>query len=54
MTIELTQKEIDLIYYSVKQYVKNKNNVDYLDELTENQQHDWIKELDLIKKFSKL
>lgn len=54
MTIELQQKEIDLMYFTVKQYVKNNCNVDYLSEMTNDQNDEWINELKLIKKLSKL
>tara|TARA_R100000030_G_scaffold52838_1_gene39701 strand:- start:627 stop:791 length:165 start_codon:yes stop_codon:yes gene_type:complete len=54
MKVELTQKEIDIIYFTVKQYVKNNCDVDYLNELSNEQNDDWKNELELIKKFSKL
>ena len=54
MTIELQQKEIDIIYFTIKQYVKNNCDVDYLSEMTNDQNNDWTNELKLIKKFSKL
>jgi len=54
MKVELTQKEIDIIYFTIKQYVKNNCDVDYLKELSNEQNDDWKNELELIKKFSKL
>ena len=35
MKVDLTQKEIDIIYFRLKDYIKISNNVDYLNELTE-------------------
>tara|TARA_B100000902_G_C26693211_1_gene613512 strand:+ start:324 stop:527 length:204 start_codon:yes stop_codon:yes gene_type:complete len=54
MKIELTQKEIDNIYFTIKQYVKNNCDVDYLSEMSNDQNDDWKNELELIKKFSEL
>ncbi len=53
MKIELTKKEIDLIYFTIKNYVKNSCDVDYLLELSSDQKDDWNDEIELIKKFSK-
>ena len=52
MKIELTQKEIDRIYFTIKNYVKNSCDVDYLLELSNDQKDDYKDELELIKKFS--
>jgi hypothetical protein len=52
MKIELTQKEIDRIYFTIKNYVKNSCDVDYLLELSSDQKNDYKDELELIKKFS--
>lgn len=54
MKIELTQKEIDRIYFNLKDYVKISNDVDKLNELNISQQEMYKIELELIKKFSKL
>jgi len=54
MKVELTQKEIDRIYFRLKDYIKISNNVDYLNELTENEKEESKIELNLIEKFSKL
>ena len=53
MKIELTQKEIDRLYFTLKDYVKVLNDVDRLSELNISQQEMYKSELDLIKKFSK-
>jgi len=54
MKVELTQKEIDRIYFNLKDYVKILNDVDKLNELNISQQEMYKIELELIKKFSKL
>ena len=54
MKVELTQKEIDRLYFDLKDYVKVLYNVDRLNELTENEKEECKIELNLIKKFSKL
>jgi len=54
MKIELTQKEIDRLYFDLKDYVKVLYNVDRLNELTENEKEESKIELNLIEKFSKL
>ena len=54
MKVELTQKEIDRLYFDLKDYVKVLYNIDTLNELTENQKEESKIELNLIKKFSKL
>ena len=53
MKIELTQKEIDRIYFIIKNYVKNSCDVDYLSEMSSDQKDDYKDELELIEKFSK-
>jgi len=50
----LTQKEIDRLYFDLKDYVKTLNNVDKLSELNISQQQSFETELNLIKKFAKL
>ena len=54
MKVELTQKEIDRLYFDLKNYVKVLYNVDRLNELTENEKEECKIELQLIEKFSKL
>tara|TARA_Y100000287_G_C13936384_1_gene217281 strand:- start:163 stop:354 length:192 start_codon:yes stop_codon:yes gene_type:complete len=54
MKVELTQKEIDRLYFNLKDYVKVLNDVDKLNELNISQQEMYKTELELIKKFSKL
>jgi hypothetical protein len=54
MKVNLTQKEIDIIYFRLKDYIKISNNVDYLKELTEFENEEFKVELELIEKFSKL
>ena len=53
MKVELTQKEIDRIYFTIKQYVKNHCDIDYLSEMSNEEIDDWKDELELIEKFSK-
>jgi len=52
--VELTQREIDRIYFDLKNYVKTTYYVDRLNELSESDKKECKIELDLIKKFSKL
>jgi hypothetical protein len=52
--VELTQKEIDRLYFNLKDYVKTLADVDKLSELTKYQVEILKIELELIKKFSKL
>ena len=54
MKVELTQKEINRLYFDLKDYVKVLYNVDRLNELTENEKEECKIELNLIEKFSKL
>ena len=54
MKVELTQKEIDVIYFTMKGYIKNLYNIDYLVELTDEQSENWKSEINIIKKFSEL
>lgn len=54
MKVELTQREIDRLYFDLKDYVKVLYNVDRLNELTENEKEESKIELNLIEKFSKL
>ena len=54
MKVELTQREIDRLYFDLKDYLKVLYNVDRLNELTENEKEECKIELNLIEKFSKL
>ena len=54
MKVELTQKEIDTLYFDLQYYVKILYNVDRLNELTEKEKEASKTELQLIEKFSKL
>ena len=54
MKVELTQKEIDTIYFTMKGYIKNLYDIDYLVELTDEQSENWKNEINIIKKFSEL
>ena len=54
MKVELTQKEIDRLYFDLKDYVKTLYYVDRLNELSESDKKECKIELDLIEKFSKL
>ena len=54
MKVNLTQNEIDIIYFRLKDYIKISNNIDYLKELTEVENEEFKVELELIEKFSKL
>ena len=54
MKVDLTQKEIYIIYFRLKDYIKISNNVDYLNELTEVNKEEFQVELELINKFSEL
>jgi len=54
MKVELTQNEIDRLYFDLRDYVKTLANVDKLSELTRSQVEIFKIELELIKKFSEL
>ena len=54
MKVELTQKEIDRIYFDLKDYVKTLYYVDRLKDLSESDREECKIELELIEKFSKL
>ena len=54
MKVELTQREIDRLYFDLKDYVKTLYNVDKLNELSESDKEECKIELELINKFSKL
>ena len=53
-TFTYRQKEIDRLYFDLKDYVKTLYNVDRLNELSENDKEECKIELNLINKFSKL
>lgn len=54
MKVNLTQNEIDRIYFALKDYVKMSNNVDRFSELNEFQKEEFKTELEIIENFSKL
>ena len=54
MKVELTQKEIDRLYFDLKDYIKTLYYVDRLNELSESDKEECKIELNLIEKFSKL
>ena len=54
MKVELTQREIDRLYFDLKDYVKTLYYVDRLKDLTEDQKNECKIELELIEKFSRL
>ena len=54
MKVELTQKEIDRLYFDLKDYVKTLYCVDRLKDLSESDRKECKIELKLIEKFSKL
>ena len=52
--VELTQQQIDRLYFDLRDYVKTIADVDRLGELTPSQKEIFKIELELIQKFSKL
>jgi hypothetical protein len=54
MKVELTQREIDRIYFDLIDYVKTSCYVDKLKDLSLNDKKEYRIELDLIEKFSRL
>ena len=54
MIKELTQNEIDRLYFILKDYIKIINDVDKLNELNINQQEMYNTELKLLNKLSKI
>ena len=52
--VQLTQQQIDRLYFNLKDYVKTLADVDSLNQLTEQDKTMLQTELELIKKFSKL
>lgn len=51
MNVQLTNNEIDRLYFALVDYVKDKCDVDYLLHLTEDNKQKYKTELELIKKF---
>ena len=54
MKIELTQQQIDTIYFTAKNFIKHTADVDSMFELTEQQKVDYRNELQILEIFSKL
>ena len=54
MKVELTQREINKIYFDLIDYVKTLYYVDRLKDLSESDREECKIELELIEKFSKL
>ena len=52
--VQLTQQQVDRLYFNLKDYVKTLADVDRLTELTEQDKTMLKPELELIQKFSKL
>ena len=50
-TIKLTQQQIDKIYFTLVDYIKTKNDVDRLYELSPDQDKEYKTELEIINKF---
>jgi len=53
-TIQLTQQQIDRLYFSLKDYVKTSADVDRLNDLTPSQKEIYKNELEIILQLSKL
>ena len=53
-TIQLTQQQIDRLYFSLKDYVKTSADVDRLNDLTPSQKEIYRNELEIILQMSKL
>jgi len=51
MKVNLTQNEIDKIYFTLVEYVKTKNDVDRLYNLSPDQEKAYKTELKIINKF---
>ena len=52
--INLTQQQIDTIYFTAKNFIKHTAEVDRLYELTDLQKVDYKNELEILEIFSKL
>lgn len=52
--VQLTQGQIDRLYFTLVDYVKDQCDVDYLNELNEFQKEEFKTELEIIENFSKL
>jgi predicted nucleotide-binding protein (sugar kinase/HSP70/actin superfamily) len=53
-TIQLTQQQIDRLYFSLKDYIKTIADIDKLSDLTSTEREIFRIELELIEKFSEL
>ena len=54
MKLNLTQNQIDTIYFATKNFIKYTADVDQLNELTEQQKIDYKSELEIINIFANL
>ena len=52
--INLTQQQIDTIYFTAKNFIKHTADVDSMYELTDLQKIDYKNELEILEIFSKL
>lgn len=52
--INLTQQQIDTIYFTAKKFIKHTADIDSLYELTDLQKVDYKNELEILEIFSKL
>ena len=52
--MQLTQQQIDTIYFATKNFIKYTANVDRLNELTEQQKIDYRNELEIVNIFANL
>ena len=52
--VELTQQQIDKIYFTLVDYVKTQNYVDRLYKLSPDQKEEYKTELEIINKFVEL
>ena len=54
MKVELTQKEINLIYFGMKRMIKDQLQIDLLKEMSDIDRSEFETELNIVDKFSKL
>lgn len=54
MNVQLTNNEIDRLYFALVDYVKDKCNVDFLLHLTDEDKQNYETEIKLIEKFKYL
>jgi hypothetical protein len=54
MKIELTQQQVDRVYFSLKDYIKTLADVDRLNDLTSTQKEIFKIELEVILKLSEI